>query len=104
MRKVYEDTIAQEIVGSIDIYWDGKTIEFDESVDIDLDASVQVVGSIDYTMRHEEDTDSTYMTWVSVDIREVNIIQYKDGEEITPTFHLNERFIQKYMEQYLLNI
>lgn len=43
------------------------------------------------------------MTWVNVTIEEMAVQQYKDGEKIA-TPHLNEAFVKKYTEQYLMEI
>lgn len=43
------------------------------------------------------------MTWVNVTIEEMTVQQYKDGEKIV-TPHLNEVFVKKYTEQYLMEI
>lgn len=43
------------------------------------------------------------MTWVNVTIEEMTVQQYKDGEKIV-TPHLNETFVKKYTEQYLMEI
>ena len=43
------------------------------------------------------------MTWVNVTIEEMTVQKYKDGELVSAP-HLNEVFVKKYTEQYLLEI
>ena len=102
MRKVYEDLVARELLEAIDIYWDGKSIDFDKEVEIDPEVLINVKGSIDYTYNYEPDTNATYMTWVSVTIDDITVMEDEDGE--TPHVSINEAFVKKYLEQYLMNI
>lgn len=102
MRKVLEDIVARELLNEIDIYWDGNRIDFEQEIEIDSEVYVVVKGSIDYTYNYEEETNGTYMTWVSVDIEDIAILEDEDGN--TPNVSINETFVEKYLEQYLMDI
>lgn len=101
MRKVTEDIVARELLADIDIYWDGKRIDFDREVEIEHDV-IHVKGSIDYTYSYEEDTNATTMTWVSVDIEECDVSRDEDYPGMAT--RVNEAFIKKYLEQYLIEL
>ena len=104
MRKVYEDLLAEELAEVIDLYYDSKSIEFDEEIELESELFITTKGTIDYTHRREDDTNSVYITWIDVNIYSIEIAQYRDGEQITPTIqHLNPNFVEKYLEQYLMN-
>jgi hypothetical protein len=103
MNKVYEDILASELADAIDIYWDGSRIKLSHTIEIDNDLFADVNGHIDYEYTREEDTNAIYMTWVSVTIDSMNVEQYEDGELIEKAPHLNEVFVKKYLEQYLLS-
>lgn len=99
MRKVIEDTIAREVVSSIDIYWDGRRIDFNVDVEIEDDI-VAVKGCVDYTYAYEEDTNATTMTWVEVTIDDIVVSHDEDSTRLPVS--INERFVKKYLEQYLI--
>lgn len=102
MTKILEDLLAEDIAQSIDITWDGHTIEFWHNVELECELFADVRGTVDYTYEYEEDTNALIMTWCSVDIESLDVQQYKDGEPTT-TPHLNEVFVKKYLEQYLMS-
>lgn len=102
MRKVLEDSVARELLNEIDIYWDGNRIDFEKEIEIDPGVYVVVKGSIDYTYNYEPDTNGTYMTWVSVDIEDVTVLEDEDGN--APFVSINESFVEKYLEQYLMDV
>ena len=102
MNKVYEDLLAEDIADSIDIYWDGEPIEFWHNVELEVELFADVKGRVDYTYSYEEDTNSTRMTWVNVTIDSLTFDKYEDGELTDKAPHLNEVFVKKYLEQYLL--
>lgn len=102
MRKVLEDTVARELLNEIDVYWDGNRIDFEKEVEIDQGVYVVVNGSIDYTYNYEEETNATYMTWVDVTIDDIAILEDEDGN--TPNVSINETFVEKYLEQYLMDV
>lgn len=102
MNRVYESLVAQELLEAVDIYWDGHRVMIDEEIELEPDLFVTVNGHIDYTYNHEEDNDSTYMTWVEVTIDNVEVQQFRDSEEVKPSIHLNPAFIKKYYEQLLI--
>lgn len=101
MRKVLEDAVARELLNEIDIYWDGDSINFDKEVEVDQ-VYVAVKGCIDYTYNCEADTNATYMTWVDVTIDDITILEDEDGN--TPNVSINETFVEKYLEQYLMDV
>jgi hypothetical protein len=100
MNKVLEDLIALELSNRIDFYWDGSRVKFREEVEIDSGISVYVEGYFDYTYSHEDDTNATYMTWVEVNITDLEIMEDEDGN--IPNVSINKSFVEKYLEQYLL--
>lgn len=102
MRKVYEDLLAEEIAGSIDICWDGEPIKFSHQVELENELFVETSGIVEYTYEYDESTDYIYMTWCSVTIEDLSVNQFRDGDEITPNVHFNSRFVEKYTEQYLM--
>lgn len=102
MRKVLEDLLAEDIAQSIDICWDGQPVDFWRNVELENELFADVKGRVDYTYSYEEDTDSTRMTWVNVTIDSLTLDQYEDGEKTDKAPHLNEGFVKKYIEQYLL--
>jgi hypothetical protein len=102
MSKVLEDILARDIADNLDFFWDGSRITIDHTTDID-NHYVKVSGVIDYQYYHEDDTDSTYMTWVDVTIDEI-IVEHYDDDDPSPTPHFNEAFVEKYLEQYLLTL
>ena len=103
MRRVMEDVVAQELSDIIEINWDNQPINFHEAIELESETFVEISGTVKYLSTYEEDTNSTYMEWVDVDIDEMEITQYRDDEPIEPTIHLNETFIKKYLEQYLMS-
>lgn len=102
MRKVLEDDLALDLIQAIDITWDGRTTSFHHNVELEPELYVDIRGYVDYTYRRTEDN-TLSMTWVNVTIEEMTVQQYKDGEKIA-TPHLNEAFVKKYTEQYLMEI
>lgn len=102
MRKVLEDILAEDIAESIDIRWDGEPIKFWHNVELEVELFADVKGRIDYTYEYEEETNSTRMTWVNVTIDSLSLEKYEDGELTDKAPHLNEVFVKKYLEQYLL--
>ena len=102
MRKVLEDSLARDLVQAIDITWDGQTTKFWHNVELEPELYVDIKGHVDYTYQSTEDG-TLSMTWVNVTIEEMTVQQYKDGEKIV-TPHLNEAFVKKYTEQYLMGI
>ena len=102
MRKVLEDSLARDLIQAIDITWDGRTTPFYHNVELEPELYVDIRGYVDYTYRRTEDN-TLSMTWVNVTIEEMTVQQYKDGEKIA-TPHLNEAFVKKYTEQYLMEI
>jgi hypothetical protein len=102
MRKVLEDDLARDLIQAIDITWDGRTTPFYHNVELEPELYVDIRGHVDYTYRRTEDN-TLSMTWVNVTIEEMTVQQYKDGEK-TATPHLNEAFVKKYIEQYLMEI
>lgn len=99
MRKVYEDLVAAELAEVIDICFDGRTFHFDEEVEIE-DYVINVSGSIDYAYTREDDTDAIYITWMQADIKSIEVSKDEDSE--AEDIHLNETFVKKYLEQYLM--
>lgn len=104
MRKFNEDMAAYELVRAIEIMWDNQPIQFDSEVEIDAGIFVSAQGEISYLCTREEDSNSTYMVWVNVSISDIEVIEYQDGEEVESSTHLNKRLVEKYMEQYILDL
>jgi CRISPR/Cas system CSM-associated protein Csm5 (group 7 of RAMP superfamily) len=102
MRKVLEDICAEDTAQSIDIYWDGQPVTFWHNVELENELFFDIRGRVDYTYSYEEDTNSTRMTCVNVTIDSMSLDQYEDGELTDKAPHLNEVFVKKYLEQYLL--
>lgn len=102
MRKVLEDVLAAELIQAIDITWDGQTTQFSHNIELEPELHVDIKGCVDYTYRCDEDG-TLSMTWVNVTIEDMTVQKYKDGEK-TSTPHLNEVFVKKYTEQYLMDI
>lgn len=102
MRKVLEDSLAEDLVQAIDITWDGRTTPFHHNVELEPELYVDIKGCVDYTYQSTEDG-TLSMTWVNVTIEEMTVQKYKDGELVSAP-HLNEVFVKKYTEQYLLEI
>ena len=102
MNKVYEDLLAEDIAETIDICWDGEPIAFWHNVELEVELFADVKGRVDYTYSYDEDTNSTRMTWVNVTIDSLTFDKYEDGELTDKAPHLNEVFVKKYLEQYLL--
>lgn len=101
MNKVIEDAIAREVVSDIDIYWDGRRIDFNVDVEIEDDI-VTVKGCVDYTYAYEEDTNATTITWVEVTIDDIIVSHDEDSTRLP--VNVNERFVKKYMEQYIIEL
>ena len=102
MRKALEDSLARDLVQAIDITWDGRATSFYHNVELEPELYVDIKGYVDYTYQSTEDG-TLSMTWVNVTIEDITVQQYKDGEKIV-TPHLNEVFVKKYTEQYLMEI
>lgn len=102
MNKVYEDLLAQELSEVIEINWDNHPVTFSETIEIDNELFVQIRGTVNYLSEYEEDTNYDYMVWVDVDIEYMEVTQYEDGESVPPV-HINEKFVKKYLEQYLMS-
>lgn len=102
MRKVLEDILAEDTAESIDIYWDGREIEFWHNVELETELFADIRGRVNYEYEYEEDTNSTRMTWVEVTIDSLSLDKYEDGMLTDKAPHLNEVFVKKYLEQYLL--
>lgn len=102
MRKVLEDDLARDLIQAIDITWDGRITPFYHNVELEPELYVDIRGHVDYTYQSTEDG-TLSMTWVNMTIEEMTVQQYKDGEKTT-TPHLNEVFVKKYTEQYLMEI
>lgn len=102
MRKVLEDSLAEDLIQAIDITWDGRTTPFHHNVELEPELYVDIKGCVDYTYQSTEDG-TLSMTWVNVTIEEMTVQKYKDGELVSAP-HLNEVFVKKYTEQYLMEI
>ena len=102
MRKVLEDALAEDLVEAIEITWDGQTTKFWHNVEIEPELYVDIIGHVDYTYRCDQDGNPS-MTWVNVTIEKMTVQKFADGEEITAP-HLNEVFVKKFTEQYLMDI
>ena len=99
MNKVTEDLIDQELSENIEILWDNRRILFNETVDIE-EMSYIVQGTIDYLCKCEEETNSTYMTYVDVYISDIKAYN-EDGEA---DCHINKTFVEKYLQQYISSL
>jgi len=102
MNKVYEDLLAQELSEVIEINWDNHPVTFSETIEINNELFVQIRGTVNYLSEYEEETNYHHMVWMDVDIEYMEVTQYKDGEPIPPV-HINEKFVKKYLEQYLMS-
>ena len=71
-------------------------------MELEPELYVDIKGYVDYVYRSTEDG-ALSITWVNVTIEEMTAQQYKDGEKIV-TPYLNEVFVKKYTEQYLMEI
>lgn len=102
MNKVFEDLLAQELSEVIEIRWDNHPVTFSETLEIDNELFVQIRGTVNYLSEYEEETNYHHMVWMDVDIEYMEVTQYEDGEPIPP-IHINEKFVKKYLEQYLMS-
>lgn len=99
MHKVIEEILAEELMSQIDILWDNERVKINCTVDIE-DMSYVVNGHIDYLCKYEEETNASYMTSVSVYIESIKA--YNEDGEIE--CHLNEHFVEKYLQQYISDL
>ena len=102
MRKVLENALAEDLAQAIEITYDGQTTKFWHNVELEPELYVDISGHVDYTYRCDKDGTPS-MTWVNVTIEKMTAQQYRDGMGIV-TPHLNEAFVKKYTEQYLMEI
>lgn len=104
MRKVLEDALAEDLAEAIEftITWDGQTTQFWHNVELEPELYVDISGHVDYTYRCDEDGNLS-MTWCNVTIEKMTVQKFADGEEVTAP-HLNEVFVKKFTEQYLMDI